>query len=85
MRLVLSCLGFAIYTKSEGWERIKQLETSIEFIGVFINSIRPQLAVQTFIQSLKQREKEQDYVLILKRIHGSFDWISKRVHPDYRW
>ena len=87
MKLAISCLGMAIHTQysMETWKGYSQLRFAQKFAGLLADDIRKELALNTFIQSLKQRDKQRDYVLMLKQVHGSFDWIPKKVNPEYYW
>jgi len=85
MNLALRCLGFAIYTESKGWNQIKELETALVFIEGVINSERPVLAFDTFRRALLKRDRNSEYVRMLKKVHGLKDWIPKKVNPSYHW
>ncbi len=87
MKLAISCLGMAIHTQysMETWRGYVQLRFAQRFAGLLADDIRQHLAYETFIRSMKECEKERDYILMLKRVHGSFAWISKKVHPNYHW
>jgi len=85
MNLAIKCIGFAVYTESRGWKQLKELETSLEFIELLINSTRPCLAFDTFRNALRKRDISIEYVKMLKQVHGRKDWIHKKVHPCYHW
>jgi len=58
MKLVISCLGFAIFTdhSDNDWAQLKEIENAVKFGQKYIDSIRPFLARQTFIKALRRRE-----------------------------
>ena len=81
MKVIISCLGFSILTKSnDSWTELKQVANAVKFGQLYIDSIRPFLAMNTFLDALKQREKDIEYVSILKQVHGLREWIPKRTN-----
>jgi len=58
MKLVISCLGFAIFTDhSDGdWEQLGEIENAVKYGQKYLDSIRPFLARRTFLKALQRRD-----------------------------
>jgi len=69
MKLVISCLGFAIFTDhSDGdWEQLGEIENAVKYGQKYIDSIRRFLARRTFLKALQRRDHLKEKCKVSKK------------------
>jgi len=61
MKLAISCLGMAIHTQysMDTWEGYMQLRLAQKFAGLLADDLRKHLALLTFLDALKRRDRKR--------------------------